>query len=173
MAVATQQLTALHDLIEPSIRAMGFRLVQLRMMGDENRQTLQIMAEPLDYAREMEVQDCADVSRAVSAILDVDDPIPSAYVLEVSSPGLDRPLVAEEDYVRFAGHEARVELRRMIGGRRRYAGVLQGARDGVAKLQVDDRQGSEVVRIPLKEVEKAKLRLTDELIEAALKKRKH
>ena len=173
MAVAAHQLTTLHDLIEPSIEAMGFRLVQVRMMGGEQRQTLQIMAEPSDLEREMDVDDCAEVSRAVSAILDVEDPIAGAYVLEVSSPGLDRPLVTEQDYVRFAGHEARIELRRQIDGRRRYTGILQGAKAGVADLLVDSGADGEVVHIPLNEVERAKLRLTDELIEAALKKRKH
>lgn len=173
MAVAAQQLTTLHNLIEPSIEAMGFRLVQVRMMGGEQRQTLQIMAEPADQEREMDVDDCAEVSRAVSAILDVEDPIPGAYVLEVSSPGLDRPLVSEQDFIRFAGHEARIELRRQIDGRRRYIGILQGAEAGVVEILVDGSQNEDVVQIPLNEVERAKLRLTDELIEAALKKRKH
>jgi ribosome maturation factor RimP len=173
MAVATQQLAALQDLIEPSITAMGFRLVQIRMIGGENRQTLQIMAEPADFDREMDVDDCADVSRAVSAILDVEDPIAGAYLLEVSSPGIDRPLVSEEDYVRFAGHEARIELRRLVAGRRRCTGTVEGAQNGIVNIRVDGRQGTETVQIPLKEIERAKLRLTDELIEAALKKRKH
>jgi ribosome maturation factor RimP len=160
-------------LIEPSVKALGFRLVQVRMMGGEQRKTLQIMAEPSDLEREMDVDDCAEVSRAVSAILDVEDPIAGAYVLEVSSPGLDRPLVTEEDYIRFAGHEARIELRRQIDGRRHYTGILQGAKEGVADIVVNGANDGEVVHVPLNEVERAKLRLTDGLVEAALKKRKH
>lgn len=173
LAVATPQTKTLEHLIGPSIEAMGFRLVQVRVMGGEHRKTLQIMAEPADLEREMNVDDCAEISRAVSAILDVEEPLAGAYVLEVSSPGLERPLVGEEDFVRFAGHEARIELRRLIDGRRRYSGVVQGAGDGVAEVLVNGRDGAQVVRVPLKEIERAHLCPGDDLIEAALKKRTH
>lgn len=172
MTISPSQLTAVETLIEPSVEALGFRLVQLRAMGGTARPTLQIMAERNDNG-EMNVDDCAKISRTVSAILDVEDPITSAYVLEVSSPGIDRPLVRLEDFSRFAGFEAKIELRRLIDGRRRYSGELAGVDADQVLVDVDNRDGPERVSVPFAEIERAKLLLTDELIEATLKKRKH
>lgn len=172
MTITDTQLAAVEQLIEPSVDAMGFRLVQLRAMGGTTRPTLQIMAERRDDG-EMNVDDCAELSRTISAVLDVEDPISSGYVLEVSSPGIDRPLVRLEDFVRFAGYEAKIELRRLIDGRRRYTGKLAGVDGERVLVEVEGREGPETVAVPHAEIDRAKLQLTDELIAATLKKRKH
>jgi ribosome maturation factor RimP len=111
----------------------------------------------------MTVDDCADISRAVSALLDVEDPISSAYTLEVSSPGIDRPLTRAKDFDRFAGFEARIETRLPIDGRKRFRGILRGVQDG--KVVVESPEGT--FGLPLDEVQRAKLILTDELIAAS------
>jgi ribosome maturation factor RimP len=131
---------------------MEFELVQVRLMGG-SRRTLQVMAEPLDHGRVMTVDDCAEISHAVSALLDVEDPIPGAYVLEVTSPGLDRPLVRAADYERFAGERARIEVDPPIAGRRRFQGVLRGkdGEDVVIRLE-----GS-TERLPLATIRRARL----------------
>jgi len=110
----------------------------------------------------MDVEDCANVSRALSAVLDVEDPIPSAYTLEVSSPGIDRPLTREKDYVRWAGHIVRVETLEPVEGRRRFKGTLLGLEAGGVRMKLDD--GKEAV-VPLSTVSRAKLELTDALLE--------
>ena len=171
LSISPGHLQQVERLIEPAAEAMGYRLVQLRATGGSTRPTLQVMAEPLDE-REMNVDDCAELSRAISAILDVDDPIPGTYVLEVSSPGIDRPLTRLEDFDRYAGQEARIELRRLIDGRRRYTGVLAGTEGDHVLVQLDGGSGGATASVPFAEIERAKLRLTDELIEATLKKRK-
>jgi ribosome maturation factor RimP len=170
LPASNAQLAKVERLIEPSAQAMGYRLVQLRMMGGDARPTLQIMAERLDD-RDMVVDDCAELSRAVSALLDVEDPIRGAYVLEVSSPGIDRPLTRLEDYERWAGFEARIELRRLVDNRRRYNGRLAGAENDNVLIRIESRDGETTVAVPFVEIERAKLLLTDELIEATLKKR--
>jgi ribosome maturation factor RimP len=125
----------IEDLIEPSLRDMGFQLVRVMLRGRE-RPTLEVMAERLDRAP-MRVDDCAEISRAVSALLDVEDPLPGSYVLEVTSPGLDRPLVKPDDYVRFAGFEARIETVAPIDGRRRFKGRLGGLEGDEVRLEVE------------------------------------
>jgi ribosome maturation factor RimP len=160
-----QQYDRIATLIEPSLDAMGYRLVRVQMSGGR-RPTLQIMAERRDDAA-MTVDDCADISRSVSAILDVADPIPGEYSLEVSSPGIDRPLVKREDFARFAGYEARIELNEPIeGGRKRFRGKLLGIEGDEIRMTVED--GGEVA-FPFAAVHRAKLVLTDELLAAAQK----
>ena len=110
--------------IEPSLEAMGYRLVRV-VITSGRRATLQVMAERIDD-RPMTVDDCAQISHSVSALLDVADPIAGAYMLEISSPGIDRPLVRPEDYDRFSGFEARIELARPLEGRKRFRGRLLG-----------------------------------------------
>ena len=149
------------EIIGPTIEDMGFDLVRVLMSGQQRRK-LQIMAEPLDGSG-MTVDHCADISRAVSALLDVEDPIDGAYTLEVSSPGLDRPLVKPRDFERFAGFEAKVEMEQAIDGRRRFSGRLLGFADGDVKLVVD----GEEMHLPFAGIIKSKLLLTDELIAAA------
>lgn len=148
-------------LIAPSILAMGYEIVRVRLSGKE-RPTLQIMADRADDAP-ISVDDCEAISRSVSAILDVEDPIKAAYVLEVSSPGIDRPLTRAKDWVRWAGHLARVELAVPLDGRKRFSGTVLGLEGGAGKLKLDD--GAEVA-LPLDAVRTARLVLTDALIEA-------
>jgi ribosome maturation factor RimP len=157
--VETRQI---ERLIEPSLVAMGYEVVRVQLSGGQ-RPTLQIMVERSD-GRDMTVEDCADVSRAVSALLDVEDPIPGAYQLEVSSPGIDRPLTRPKDFERFAGRLARIETRQPIAGRKRFQGRLVGRSGDEIVMALTD--GGEV-RLPMGDILKAKLVLTDELIAAA------
>jgi ribosome maturation factor RimP len=111
----------------------------------------------------MTVEDCAAISHMVSALLDAEDPIKDSYVLEVSSPGIDRPLTRPRDFERFSGHVARIELRSTIDGRRRFRGRLQGIEDGLVRLETD----GESVALPVGEIATAKLIMTDELLAAS------
>jgi ribosome maturation factor RimP len=149
------------DLIRPSLEGMGYLLVRVQVIGRQ-RPRLQVMAERADDVG-MTVDDCAVLSRAVSAILDVDDPIADAYTLEISSPGIDRPLVRLADYERFAGFDARVELGRTIEGRRRFRGRLNGIDGTMVLMTVDDQ----AVTIPFEDIVRAKLLLTDDLLASA------
>ena len=140
---------------------MGFDLVRVRISGAQRR-TLQIMAERLDDGT-MTVEDCAAISRAVSTLLDVEDPIKGSYTLEVSSPGLDRPLTRPKDYTRFAGLEAKIELREPMDGQRRFRGRIAGLADDQVQLDTEDTR----VAIPYADIERAKLILNDELLALA------
>jgi len=151
----------IETLIAPSLEAMGYRLVRVAVTGGRRAQVLQVMAERIDE-RPMSVEDCTEVTHTVSALLDVADPIEHAYMLEVSSPGIDRPLVRREDYERFQGHEAKLELAAPIDGRRRFQGKLLGVEADRVKLNL----GAEVVELPLAHIQRAKLVLTDELLAA-------
>ena len=150
-------------LIAPSLEDMGYAVVRVMLTG-QSRPTLQIMAERADD-RGMTVDDCADISRVVSALLDVEDPVRGAYTLEISSPGLDRPLVKPRDFARFAGFEAKVEMRRPIDGRRRFRGTLVEATERSVRMGVEGG----VVELPFEAIEKAKLVVTDALITQAMK----
>lgn len=161
METGAVDLEAVRRLIEPTIEALGYEIVQIRMLGGR-RPTLQIMAEPRDPDRPMTVDDCAEISNAISPILDVADPIPGSYHLEVSSPGIDRPLTRPTDYERFAGFEARIETDEPVEGRRRFRGRLLGLSEGRALIEV----AGERFAVPLERIQRAKLVLTDELIEA-------
>jgi ribosome maturation factor RimP len=147
-------------IIEPTVEAMGFDLVRVTF-GGGHRAKLQVMAERPDGT--MTVDDCADLSHELSALLDVEDPIGDEYILEVSSPGLDRPLTRLVDFERWKGFEARVELESPLDGRRRFRGMLLGLEEGSVVLKVE----GEVVHLPFDRVQKAKLVMTDELLDAA------
>ena len=123
--------STINRIIEPALQDLGYRLVRTLFSGGKKavRNQLQIMAEPIED-REMTVEDCEKISRHVATLLDVDDPISSAYVLEVSSPGIDRPLTRVEDFERFSGELAKITLRQMLDGRRRFAGRLSGLDEG-------------------------------------------
>lgn len=154
----TDLLRRIEEIVAPTVGGMGYELVRVAISRGG---TLQIMIEPAD-GRPMDVEDCATLSRALSAVLDVEDPIPGSYTLEVSSPGIDRPLTRPKDYVRWAGHLARLETAEPVDGRRRFKGTLLGLSDNLVKLRLDD--GKEAA-VPLASVTKAKLELTDALIE--------
>ncbi len=160
----------IESLVAPAVEAAGYRLVRLRLLGAK-RKTLQVMAERADG--QMDVEDCAKLSRHISEILDAADPITDDYNLEVSSPGIDRPLTAPEDYARFAGHMARLELFSAINGRKRLKGVVIGLDKEDVLVDVTGREGkgSERLRLPFHEIAEAKLVLTDKLIEESLKAR--
>ena len=149
-------------LVEPVLQGMGYELVRVHYGSGSGRPTLQIMAERTDR-QPMTVDDCAEISRNLSAILDVEDPLDDAYLLEVSSPGIDRPLVRPQDYERFAGFEARVELTRPIEGRRRFRGRIGELADGTVRII----ESAGEYRLPLEQIDKAKLLMTDELLAAA------
>jgi len=151
----------IETLIAPLLEAIGYRPVRVAVTGGRRAPVLQVMAERIDE-RPMSVEDCTEVTHTVSALLDVADPIEHAYMLEVSSPGIDRPLVRREDYERFQGHEAKLELAAPIDGRRRFQGKLLGVEADRVKLNL----GAEVVELPLAHIQRAKLVLTDELLAA-------
>lgn len=149
------------QLIEPSLETMRYRLVRV-VITSGRRATLQVMAERHD-GQPMTVDDCAQISHSVSTLLDVADPIAGAYMLEISSPGIDRPLIRTEDYDRFSGFEAKIELARPIGGRKRFRGRLLGTSGGRVRLTTETGEAE----LPLEAVARAKLVLTDDLLAAA------
>ena len=151
-------------LIGPSLDAMGYEVVRVLVMGN-HRVKLQIMVERSDRSA-MTVEHCSEVSRAVSALLDVEDPIRGPYTLEVSSPGIDRPLTRIGDFDRFQGHVARVETVLPVDGRRRFKGRLLGVDGDRIRLSLEP-DGTDEIEVPFSAVQKAKLVLTDELIAAA------
>jgi len=155
----TELLRKIEDIVNPTVTGMGFELVRVAM--SRGGATLQVMIEPAD-GRPMDVEDCATVSRALSAVLDVEDPVPGAYTLEVSSPGIDRPLTREKDYVRWAGHLARLETTLPVEGRRRFKGTLLGLENGTVRLKLEDGKEADV---PLSQISRAKLEITDALLD--------
>ena len=155
----TELLRRIEDIVAPTIVGMGYELV--RVSKSRGGGILQVMIEPAD-GRPMDVEACAVVSRALSAVLDVEDPISGAYTLEVSSPGIDRPLTREKEYTRWTGHVARMETALPIDGRRRFKGTLLGLEGGAVKLRLEDGKETQV---PLSAVTRAKLELTDALLD--------
>ena len=162
-------------IVIPTIEGMGFELVRLRQMGGK-RITLQVMAERANGtpgAGTMEIEDCAIVSRAISAALDVEDPIEREYTLEVSSPGIDRPLTRLNDFARWEGYEARLEIAELIGGRKRFKGVLAGIEGNEVLIDIDDPAVEGAIGLQFDWLTDAKLLLTDKLVTESLRARKH
>jgi ribosome maturation factor RimP len=159
----------LAEIVTPAIEGLGFELVRIRLMGGKTR-TLQIMADRPEGG--IEVEDCARISTAVSAVLDVEDPIEENYVLEVSSPGIDRPLTRLKDFDMWVDYEARVETTELIDGRRRFKGFLRGTEGDEVLIEI--QEGAETLTIGLQFdwLSDAKLILTDELIAEMLRQRK-
>jgi len=155
------------DLLDPVAQAAGYELVRLRLMGGAERRRLQIMAENADG--EMVIEDCAKLSRALSEMLDAADPISGEYVLEVSSPGVDRPLTRKKDFEAYEGYEAKIELDRLAEGRKRFRGVLAGV-DG-DNIALDLEGEAETTLVPLAWIVEAKLVLTDELMKRGAQSR--
>lgn len=160
----TERVESLEALIAAVAEAAGFELVRVRMTGAKTR-TLQVMAERPD--KTMSAEDCAKLSRALSAMLDEKDPIEGAYVLEVSSPGIDRPLVRPKDFEDWRGWPAKLELNRMVEGRKRFTGVVAGMDDGNVAFDIEGED--ETALFPFEWIASAKLILTDELIRESLK----
>jgi ribosome maturation factor RimP len=161
----------LATVVEPVLLGLGFRLVRVRLSG-QPAGTVQVMAERADGS--MTIDDCESVSRALSPVLDVADPIDHAYRLEISSPGIDRPLVRRSDFERYAGHRIKIEMSIAIEGRRRFRGMLLGAEREAARVRCDDNdadQGSDVL-LPIADMADAKLVLTDALIAESLRRGK-
>jgi ribosome maturation factor RimP len=158
-------------IVEPVIEQLGYRLVRVRVSGAEGC-TVQIMAERPNGS--MTVEDCEAASRALSPVLDVANPIDRAYRLEISSPGIDRPLVRKSDFERYAGHIARIETAMPIRGRKRFRGTLMGTEGEAARIRRDDAaEGEEAeILLAIEEMSEAKLVLTDDLVAEALRREK-
>ena len=154
-------VAALHGLIEPEVKALGFELVRVAMIGGASDPTLQVMAERSD-TRQLELGDCEIISRRLSEVLDEQDPIEGAYRLEVSSPGIDRPLTRRSDYTDWAGHEARLKFDEPIDGARQVSGTIEGLDGGMVRIATTKG----LREIPFESIASAKLLLTDELIKA-------
>jgi ribosome maturation factor RimP len=155
-------IATLTRLIEPEAQSLGLSLVRVAMFGGQSDPVLQVMAERPD-TRQLAIDDCEALSRRISDRLDEADPIEHAYRLEVSSPGIDRPLTRPADYVDWAGHDARIRLSEPLDGRKQFEGVLQGLDNNLVRIDVP-RLG--VVELPLDRIASAKLLLTDKLIRA-------
>jgi ribosome maturation factor RimP len=156
-------VAGLHRIIEPEVQHLGYELVRVCMIGGSTDPTLQVMAERPD-TRQLDLGDCERISRRLSDMLDLCDPIDGSYRLEVSSPGIDRPLTRLKDYRDWAGHQARITLGEPIeGDRKQFSGVLQGAEGELVKLT--DKTGAPHV-LPFSDIASAKLVLTDKLIQA-------
>jgi ribosome maturation factor RimP len=157
---------------EPVIEQLGYRLVRVKISGSDGC-TVQIMAERPDGS--MVVEDCETISRALSPVFDVADPIERAYRLEISSPGIDRPLVRKSDFDRYAGHLVKIETEIPIDGRKRFRGLLIGSEGEAVRIRLDDNaesgEAAEIL-LPIAEMGDAKLVLTDDLVTAALRREK-
>ena len=155
------EIAALTTLIEPEVEALGYTVVRVAMIGGASDPTLQVMAERPE-TRQLELGDCETISRRISEILDEKDPIEGAYRLEVSSPGIDRPLTRRSDYADWAGHEARLRFGQPIDGAKQVSGIIQGV-DGNT-VRISTTKG--LREVPFEAIASAKLLLTDELIKA-------
>ena len=157
-------------LAEPVLADLGFRLVRVVVSG-RNGATVQIMAERPEGT--ITVEECAEISRRLSPVLDVHDPMKGQYTLEVSSPGIDRPLVRPSDFDAWAGYEAKIEMKELISGRKRFRGVLEGIEGEEVRIEVElDQLGRQIIGLPVGLIAEARLVLTDELIRETLRRTK-
>ena len=157
----------LAELLTPTIEVEGFELVRLRLSGAKTK-TLQVMAERADGT--MTAEDCAQLSRAMSLVMEAADPLPDQYTLEVSSPGIDRPLTRRKDYDRWEGFEAKLELTQMVEGQKRFRGTLAGTEDDNICIDLDGEEDTAL--IPFALIQSAKLMMTDDLITESLRRSK-
>jgi ribosome maturation factor RimP len=164
----TQEDIGLVEMLDPVAESVGYEIVRLRLMGGAEQRRLQIMAERPDG--EMNVEDCARLSRAISEIMDAADPISGEYTLEVSSPGVDRPLTRLKDFDTYAGLEVRLELDRVAEGRKRFKGELAGVEDGQVGLNLEG-EDDVTVYFPFEWIVDAKLVLTDQLMKRGAQQR--
>jgi ribosome maturation factor RimP len=159
----------LAEIVGPTIEGLGFELVRIRLQGGRHP-LLQIMADR--PAGGIDVDDCARISTAVSAVLDVEDPIEEKYTLEISSPGIDRPLTRLKDFDAWEGYEARLETDEQIDGRKRFKGLLRGTEDDEVLIEIENQGEQVTIGLKFDWVSDAKLILTDELIAEMLRQRK-
>ena len=164
-------IAGLERLIEPEMKHLGYDLVRVTMIGGTSDPTLQVMAERRD-TRQLGLSDCERISRHLSDMLDLADPIAGSYRLEVSSPGIDRPLTRLKDFATFEGYDARLETSQPIDGRKRFKGVLAGVDGEEVLLNIEDRGETVTIGLNFDLLSDAKLLLTDELIALMLKERK-
>ena len=164
----TGQAAGIAELANPVLRELGFDLVRVKLSG-QGGGTVQIMIERAQGS--VTVEDCSEVSRRLSPLFDANDPLPGGYYLEVSSPGIDRPLVRPRDLLNWAGHQAKVEMKQLIGGRRRFRGEIEGFEEGELRLKVelDGYDKPQTIGLDVNLIEEAKLTLNDAAIKAALK----
>ena len=160
------------SLVAPVVQDSGLELLRIRITGQDGEQVLQIMADRDEGM--ITVEDCERISRAISAVLDVEDPLKGQYILEVSSPGMARPLCRPKDFIRWAGFEAKLELSRAFDGRKRFRGVLSGYEDGevLMDVQLDGHEETPTLGFKFKDISEARLVANDEMIADALKRQK-
>lgn len=158
----------LTDIIEPTVNDLGYEVVRILTIGDSNP-TLQIMIEHKDYTKEITVDDCATVSRALSNMLDEKDPIENKYVLEISSPGLDRPLTKLEHFARYTDYMIKLETTEIVEKRKRFKGIIKNVSDNIITLEMEDT----LYTIAFDNIAKAKIIITDELWDKFLKSQKN
>lgn len=170
LVAAFGQPRRIFDLVRASVEASNFEIVRIRY-GLHDGHTLQIMAERPDGS--MAIEDCEELSKLLSALLDVEDPIAGEYNLEISSPGIDRPLTRPKDFDRWKGFEAKLELSSAIDGRKRFRGLLHGYEDGEVLIEheVEGYAEKQVLGLPFSEIGEAKLVMSDDLITESLKRR--
>jgi len=160
----------LAGLVEPVLEDLGFRLVRVTISG-RNGTTVQVMAERPDGT--ITVEECAEISRNLSPLLDAHDPLPGHYALEVSSPGIDRPMARVSDFETWAGYEAKIELKQPLSGRKRFRGLLAGVENGEVRIEVElDQPERQLIGLPVALIAEARLVLTDALIRESLRRSK-
>lgn len=166
----TGQAAGIAELANPVLQELGFDLVRVKLSGQDGN-TVQIMIERPDG--QVTIEDCTRVSRELSPLFDAYDPMPGGYYLEISSPGIDRPLVRPRDFVTWAGHQARIELKELIDGRRRFKGRIEGFEDGEVLLRVDldGYDEPQTIGLNVDLIDEAKLTVNDASIKKALRKK--
>jgi ribosome maturation factor RimP len=171
LVVDTRAAARVSAVAEPVLHGMGYRLVRIKISGEAGC-TVQVMAERPDGS--MQIEDCEAISRALSPVLDIADPIDRAYRLEISSPGIDRPLVRRSDFERFTGHLVKIEMAVAHQGRKRFRGTLDGVEDSAVRLHRDDVKADEEpnVLLVMEDINEARLVLTDELVAESMRRGK-
>jgi ribosome maturation factor RimP len=166
----TGQAAGIAELANPVLQELGFDLVRVKLSGQDGN-TVQIMIERKDG--QVTIEDCTAVSRGLSPVLDAYDPIPGGYFLEVSSPGIDRPLVRPRDFVAWAGHQAKIELKELVDGRRRFKGRIEGFEDGevLLRVELDGHDEPQTIGLSVDLIDEAKLTVNDAYIKKALRKK--
>ena len=162
---------AIAELVEPTLEGMGFRLIRVKLIRSDHKQTLQVMADR--KVGLISIDDCEIISQQLSPLLDAFDAMPDSYRLEISSPGIDRPLVSASDFEEWSGFDAKIELYKLLDGQRRFQGVLEGFDSNEVRIEVElDCIGRRILGLPIELIESARLVLTDELVKESLRRSK-